>query len=147
MKVRDIMSRPVRTVDMDRTVLELDRIFEKLEFHHVVVVDRGRPIGVVSDRDVLRSVSPFVGTMSERAQDEQLLKRRAHQIMTRPPITIGPDEPVAAAGRLMREQRVSCLVVVEPASASGDPERLVGIITLRDIADWAVEELESRAAA
>jgi len=55
--------------------------------------------------------------------------------MSRHPKTIGSDETVSRAGEIMLRDRVSCLPVVD------DAQRLLGIITLRDIARVAIETL------
>ncbi|MCB9853275.1 MAG: CBS domain-containing protein [Phycisphaerales bacterium] len=133
MKIQDIMSRPVHTVQMDDSLKAVRDSFFSHGCHHVVVLERQKVYGVVSDRDVLKELSPFVGNQAmERPQDANTLKRRVHQIMSRTPVTIGPDEFVAAAAQRMIEKRVSSLPVVDKEG------KLVGIVTQRDILKWAV---------
>lgn len=124
--VREAMSKRVVTVDLDVTLAEIKSIFDQAHFHHVVVLDAGKLVGVISDRDVLKCLSPFVGTLSERTVDVQTLQRRAHQIMSRKPIFTHPDTSLKQAVDTMLQKQVSCLPVIEK-------EQLVGIITLRDI--------------
>jgi acetoin utilization protein AcuB len=132
-KVRDIMTTDVVTISMDETLLAAQSIFHERRFHHLIVVDNGRPTGVISDRDLLKNLSPFVGTrMAERSQDVETLKKRIHQFMTRQLIAIDPDAMVNEAARVMINHRVSCLPVIE---AGGN---LVGIITMRDLVRWVV---------
>ena len=131
MSVRDIMTTPVHTIDMDDSILSAKRLFDRKRFHHAVVLAQGRVHGAVSDRDILKTISPFVGKIMERTQDLGTLKRRIHQVMSRAPVTIGPDEPVGAAADKMLCERVSCLPVVD---ADGS---LVGIVTTRDVVKWA----------
>lgn len=126
--VRDIMTPRVHTLQLDDSVRSAARLFERERFHHVVVLERGRVFGVVSDRDILKVISPFCGNpILGRAQDEGPLKKRLHQIMTRKPTVIGPERTVAEAAELMLSQRVSCLPVVDA------DETLVGILTVRDL--------------
>lgn len=132
-KIQDIMSSPVHTVQMDDSLKAVRDSFLTHHCHHVVVLERQKVYGVVSDRDVLKELSPFIGNDAmERSQDANTLKRRVHQIMSRSPITIGPGEFVAAAAQLMIEKHVSSLPVVNAAG------KLVGIVTERDILKWAV---------
>ena len=126
-RVRDIMTTPVHTVMMDDSILSLKSVFDAERFHHVVVLDEGNVVGVVSDRDVLKAISPFVGSQAERTRDAATLKRRVHQIMSRHPVTIGPDESIMAAARKMLVEHVSCLPVVEENGP------LLGIVTFRDV--------------
>ena len=127
MNVSEIMTKKVTTVGMDYTLGKLRDLFEKHGFHHVLVVDKRRVTGVVSDRDLLRNVSPFVEKMAERSQDVATLKRRVHQIMTRKPVTITSETSVEDAAKVMLEHRVSCLPVITEA---GYP---LGIVTWRDM--------------
>ncbi len=134
MYVRDIMTTPVHTVDMDHSILTAKRLFDREHCHHVVILRRNRAFGVVSDRDILKAISPFVGNrLMERSQDVNTLKKRVHQIMSRHLVTIGPDEAIAEAARRMLSQRVSCLPVVD------DSGSLLGIVTIRDFLGWAVD--------
>lgn len=123
-----IMTRAVVTVHLDDTIQRIRDIFEESRFHHVIVTDRGRVVGVISDRDLLKHLSPFCGNVwMERRQDENTLKVRAHQIMHRTPVVGDADMPLlTAAGMLLREG-VSCLPVVSPE------HRLLGIVTWRDL--------------
>ncbi|HRR86002.1 MAG TPA: CBS domain-containing protein [Phycisphaerae bacterium] len=132
-KVREIMTTEVVTIGMDETLETARRIFNQRRFHHLIVVEGGKPVGVISDRDLLKNLSPFVGVrMSERAQDIETLRRRIHQVMTRRLVSIEPDAPVAQAARAMMHHKVSCLPVIKNGST------LVGIITLRDLVRWVV---------
>lgn len=136
-RVRDIMTRKVLTVDMDRSLNDVRRVFERAPFHHLVVIEDGQLVGLVSDRDVFREISPFVGTPTERSCDAFTLRKHVHQIMTRRPATCAPDEEASAACRMMLDKRISCLPVVDKAG------RCVGIVTIRDVAHWALREIES----
>ncbi len=134
MCVQDIMTTPVHTVDMDDSILTAKCLFDRERCHHVVVLERNQVIGVVSDRDILKVVSPFVGhRVMERSQDLNTLKKRVHQIMSRELVTVGPDETIARAAGKMLSEGVSCLPVVDDARAP------LGIVTTRDILGWAVD--------
>ncbi len=131
MQVREIMTNPVHTIRLDDSIRVAKNLFDRKHFHHVVVLERKRVVGVVSDRDILKVISPFVGNMMERSQDRGTLNKRIHQIMTRDLMTIGPDETVAQAAQKMLRERVSCLPVVDENLS------LLGIVTIRDFVVWA----------
>jgi acetoin utilization protein AcuB len=136
MNVSDIMTRSVVTVHVDDTLERIHTIFEESKFHHVIVLDDGRIAGVISDRDLLKHMSPFIGKrLMEREQDTRTLKRKAHQIMTRRPIVAGPEMPIGQAVALLLKYRVSCL----PVAASD--QRVVGILTLRDVLAGCIPKL------
>ena len=137
--VRDIMTTRVLTVGMDDSIMAAKNLFDRERFHHAVVIDRKQVVGVLSDRDILKAISPFVNSeWMERPQDHATLRRRVHQIMVRDPVTIGPDETAASAARLMLAERVSCLPVVDEGRS------LLGIVTIRDFAAWAAKALPER---
>ena len=127
MNINQIMTREIIRIGMDDDVRRVRDLFEEYGFHHLLVVEKGRLEGVISDRDLLRSVSPFISRLSERSQDMATLNRRVHQIMTRKPVTISSEMKVEDAAQVMLEHRVSCLPVV---TEDGDA---VGIVTWRDL--------------
>jgi len=128
MKVRDIMSTRVATVELDDRLHVVKEIFDTMRFHHLLAVEHdGTLYGVVSDRDLLRALSPFIGSNVETARDLATLNKPVHQIMTRKPVTLGPDAALADAVRVFLEHPVSCIPIVD------DRSRPVGIVSWRDV--------------
>ncbi len=124
--VRDWMTRNPTTVGPDDSVETVRQLVEQNTFHHLLVVEHARLIGVISDRDRLRNLSPFIGrAMAERQQDVAPL-RRVHQIMTRSPVAAPPDLPVGQTAALLLERGVSCLPIVTGA------QRPLGILKWKD---------------
>lgn len=136
MVVGDIMTRKVVTIGMDDTLEKVRELFNAAWFHHLIVTENGRIVGILSDRDLLKNISPFVGhELAERRQDVATLKRRVHQIMTRQPITARADTPLEFAARLMVDFAISALPVVD------DANRPIGIVTWKDILRWLADHL------
>ncbi|MCC5824186.1 MAG: CBS domain-containing protein [Phycisphaerales bacterium] len=135
--VGDIMTpRPI-TVGMDATMREVRDIFESKGFHHLVVLGKDRrAVGVLSDRDLLRTVSPFVGKLAERSADVASLERKAHQVMSRQLIAARPNTLLRAAARVMLDHKISCMPVVDREL------RLVGILTRYDIVRWSIGRMD-----
>jgi len=135
--VNDVMTQPVVSITMDDSIRVIRDMFESNKYHHLVVQgDSHECVGVISDRDLLKNISPFVGKLSERNEDRSLLERRAHQIMTRQLVAVRSNTALRAAARVMLDHKISCLPVVDQNG------HCVGIITVRDVVGWAVEELE-----
>ena len=105
--------------------------FSSRGIHHLLVVDKGRLVGIISDRDMLQAVSPFLDTHTEDYRDVGTLTREAHEIMSRDPVTIRPEGTVEEAATLLLEYEISCLPVV---SESGEVE---GILTSKDILKYS----------
>ena len=138
MNVSDAMTTNVVSISMDEAVSDVQRMFDDRGFHHLVVVENGQVVGVVSDRDLLRNLSPFVGSMSERSQDTNLGKRRVHQIMTRRLVSVLPETLLADAAQIMLTERVSCLPVVDGRL------RCVGILSWRDLLIWSLRCMQDQ---
>ena len=127
MSVEKIMSKSVVIVELDDSLKIVKEIFDKVRFHHLLVVESGKLFGVLSDRDLLKALSPKIGTVSETAGDEATLNKRVHQIMTRKPVSLTPNAGIYDAIKLFNKHNISCIPVV-------DAERKpVGIISWRDI--------------
>lgn len=127
MSIDSVMSKRIVTVVFDDTLATVKSIFDEARFHHLLVVEDGKLHGVVSDRDLLRAISPFIGSTVESARDVNTLNKRVHQIMSRKPITLEPEAEIAEAIELLLTHHVSCIPVVDKQS------RPVGILSWRDI--------------
>lgn len=134
--VSSIMSRGAVTIAPDDSLHVVSRLFEERRFHHLVVVDRGKAIGVISHRDLLKHISPFVGTLSEKSRDVWTLDKRVHQVMTRTIVWAEPESSITDAALLMAANRISCLPILD------EKGRPVGIVTTLDILRWIAGSLE-----
>ncbi|MGS3140136.1 CBS domain-containing protein [Aeromonas sanarellii] len=126
MLIKEIMTTRVATVSMDDRLSVIKEIFEQAHFRHLMVVEDEVLVGVISDRDLLRAISPYLDTDAEMNRDTETLNRRAHQIMSRHPITISPELSLQDAAGIMLQQHVSCLPVLENGA-------LVGIVSWKDL--------------
>lgn len=131
--VGTIMTRHVVTVGMDDSLRKVRDLFDHHRFHHVVVVDEGRAVGVVSDRDLLKHISPFLNQGAERQLDRSTLEKKVHQIMSRRLISVREGMFVEEAGQLMLHHTISCLPVLD------DQGVCVGILTSHDVMRWCLQ--------
>jgi CBS domain-containing protein len=116
--------QPSDIIDLAANIMDWKKI------RHILVEDeQGRLVGVLSHRALIRMVARGSrGGAQERPTVAQL--------MVKDPLTIGPEMPTLEVMKLMRERGVSCIPVVE-----GD--KLVGVITERDLIDVSRKLLES----
>lgn len=126
MQLHTIMTRNPICVGPDDHAQRIWDLLRQHGFHHLLVTEHRKLVGVVSDRDLLRNLSPFIGKLAERSQDRATLNRRVHQIMTRQPVTAAPDTHVQEAAQILLQHAVSCLPIVTD-------QHPVGIVTLRDL--------------
>lgn len=127
MNIDQIMSRQLVTVELDDSLAQVKEIFDNVKFHHLLVTDEGKLIGVLSDRDLFKAISPNVGTSRCTWHDQSTLNKRVHQIVTRRPVTLPPQADVADAVTIFNSHPISCIPVVDEANAP------VGIVSWRDI--------------
>lgn len=127
------MTTGIVTVEMDTSLRDVQRIFAQHAFHHLLVIDDHKLVGVISDRDLLKNLSPFLGhNFTERPQDLATLDKRAHQIMSRKVVSVTPMTTLASAIEHLLDHPVSCLPVID------ENQRPVGILTWRDILEHAL---------
>ncbi len=127
MSIASIMTKRVVCVLMDDSLETVRRIFEASGFHHLLVVEDDRLVGVVSDRDYLKAISPFLDSVTERIRDRATLDKRVHQVMSRDPITLKANDTMVKAIELFNQHKISCLPVLD------EHDKPIGIISWRDI--------------
>jgi len=67
--IEDIMSRDVVCISPDTALMEIRRLLHERGFHHLIVREDNELVGVISDRDMLQAMSPFLDTRSESPRD------------------------------------------------------------------------------
>jgi acetoin utilization protein AcuB len=117
MVVRDYMSAKVITVGRQCPIADARALLRQHRIRQIPVVDKGRLVGIVTDRDI-RSAAVPAQTVGE--------------VMAAKPTVIGPGTPIDEAARVLRKLKVGALPVV-------DGNRLVGIITTADVLDAFVQ--------
>ncbi|MBK9030609.1 MAG: CBS domain-containing protein [Myxococcales bacterium] len=123
LKVRYLMSTALITVRANELVTEAHAEMESGDIRHLPVVDdRGRLVGVLSDRDLLRTAA------AKRTP-------RISEIMSREVVKVGPDAPAHEAAALMLEYKIGSVAVVD------EDDALVGIVTQTDFLDLARKAL------
>ena len=132
MLVESIMSETVHSVLPEVTLADLRAIFKEVPYHHLLVAKDGDLLGIISDRDVLRKLSPYIDTANATAQDRALLETMAQDIMSTTLITVKKDTLIDTASILLLEHDISCLPVVTKSDA------IEGILTWKDILKYYV---------
>ena len=138
MSIVNIMAKRVVSVHMDDSLQSLRELFAATGFHHLVVVHDNKLQGIISDRDLMKSVSPFVDTLSERMLDRATLDKRAHQIMTREVITLNPTDSVFAAIELFNTYKISCIPIIDKN------KHPVGMVSWRDVMKFMQSRVEAK---
>ncbi|RKF15577.1 CBS domain-containing protein [Alginatibacterium sediminis] len=127
MLVSSIMTQRLVSVEMDDKLDVVKEIFDNTRFHHLLVLEDKKLVGLVSDRDLLKSISPYLGTAAETSRDTASLNKKVHQVMNRALVTLSPDSSVFEAIKVFNKYHVTCLPIVDN---NNEP---LGIITWKDI--------------
>jgi acetoin utilization protein AcuB len=127
MLVKDWMSKDPITITDDTSMMKAIHLMKQNRFRRLPVLQEGRLVGIVSDRD-LKEASPSKATTLDVHELYYLLAElQVKDIMTRDPVTVSPDDTVEHAAQIMLENTISGLPVV---TDQGD---VVGILTQSDV--------------
>ena len=131
--VKDYMTPNPETLTPEDRLLDAELLVRRAGVRHMPVVSDDRLVGLLTERDV-RRYAPSILHSSPEEYNEIFENTLVGKVMTKQVTTIGPEAPLAeAAGQLYAQHR-GCLPVM-------NGERVVGIITRRDLLRFANEVL------
>jgi CBS domain-containing protein len=123
MKVKDVMSMSVACCTEDAPLTEVAKMMVACDCGAIPVADRdGRPLGVITDRDIVCRVV---------AQGRNPVHLRASEVMSAPAVTVTPDQPLADCCDVLEREQIRRVPVVDESG------RCVGIVAQADIARHA----------
>jgi len=117
LKVKDVMVANIITIEAGATARKAAELMNRHDIGCLVVVNDEKPIGIVTERDMLKRVM---------LQLRDPRRSRVSHIMSKPLITTSPETDLRDAVGLMNERRIKKLPVVEEG-------RLLGLISITDI--------------
>jgi acetoin utilization protein AcuB len=127
MKVKELMSKKLITVDPDDKLDRVFFLFTMENIRHLPVVEKNKLVGILSDRDIKKTLVPKKNIIERRdGTTIQLSTSKVKSIMQRRTITIEPEKRAADAAAIMVKRKISVLPVTHK-------DKLVGIITATDI--------------
>jgi CBS domain-containing protein len=133
--VSSLMSKNVKTQTSDQNIRAVCRIMHENNIGSVVIVNHGRdhtngnntdnkPVGIITERDIVR----IIGRL-----EPSLFVVPVHELMSKPLITISPNNSVREAMHTMQAKNIRRIVVVEKEGKDNNNDKMVGIITDKDI--------------
>lgn len=135
MQLKDIMQPKVVTVTADGSLWEVKMLFENTKFHHLLVTDDKKLVGVVSDRDYLKAASPNLNQQATTAADGATLNQRVSSIMSTQLKTLAAEDSILDAITLFNQANISCIPIVD------HDMNIKGIISWRDIMKLMYEKM------
>ncbi|MDH5481932.1 MAG: CBS domain-containing protein [Candidatus Bathyarchaeota archaeon] len=115
--VKGVMTKPVITIDKDSSVFQAAKVMSEKAIGSIVVTDKGEPVGITTERDILQRVV---------AKGLDASNVQMNDVMSQPLITVNESVPIINAIRIMERNRVRHLLIIEK-------DELAGIVTQRDL--------------
>jgi len=119
----DFMIRNPVSVQVTDTLRMVQMCMNRTGAGHIPVLDRGRPVGIVTARDLARSM-PVPLTVLKRDEMERLLTVPVEELMSAPAVTLAETECLSRAVARMVEEGVGAVLVIDPKSGE-----LTGLVT------------------
>ncbi len=114
---KDFMTKEVVKIDATKSALDAAKLMAEREVGSLVVMEGNKPIGIVTDRDVMVQVV---------ARGLEPGRVKVNEFMSKPLVTVGPDTPMIEIAKLMEEHGIRRVPVVERGE-------VVGIVTSTDM--------------
>jgi acetoin utilization protein AcuB len=128
MFVRDRMSSPAVTITPNTTLQDALNLMHEHRFRRLPVVDeKGKLVGIVSERDLMYASPPPATLLNGLELNHVLSKLQIEEVMTQDVITTTPDAFIEDAARLMVENKIGGLPIVD------EDNHVVGVITETDV--------------
>ena len=119
-KARDIMQKNVITIELEKTAQHASTILKDRDISFLVVVEESKPVGIVSERDIVRKIV---------AENKEASKIQLESIMSKKFKWVEPNSSIESAVQKMLNNNIRRLVVLED-------ENLVGVITQTDLTEF-----------
>ncbi len=113
--IRDIMTKEVVTIDVNKTVFDAAELMSNKGVGCVIVIVQGFPVGIITERDMVKRV------LAKRSSIDQ----KVTEVMTKTLITVEPETSLKDAARVMSTNGIRRLPVLKN-------NKLVGIVVATD---------------
>lgn len=127
MLIAKIMTTELIFVHPDETVGEMHKLLKTLPIHHLLVMERGTLLGLVSDRDIFKHLSPYADTKLEGNKDRFTANLPASRIMAQNVTTIANGATIREAAKKMTDFGVGLLPV------TNENNKVIGILSWKDV--------------
>ena len=125
--VKDWMTKDLITINPYTTLTEAHRLMTDKKIRRLPIVENKKLVGIVTRGDVRGAEPSFATSLSIWELNYILSRLRIKDIMTENPITVHPETTIEAAAKIMLDEKISGLPVVD------NEGRICGIITESDI--------------
>ena len=129
MLLKEIMTKDPVTLNIDESFCRVAQIFQEKDIRHLPIVNsQGLILGIISQRDLNRIVSPQKGPNGEYLYDPaELTKYILKQHVIQKVFSLSPEDTLEKAVEIMAEKKLGCMPIADPEG------RVVGIVTVTDL--------------
>ena len=124
--VRDTMQKNVITIEHDKTVYDAATVLKEKEISFLVIIKDEKPIGVISERDIVQKVA---------AKDQKASSIKIEDVMSKKFRWVTPDTPIEDAVQKMLNYNIRRLIILD------NDEKLAGVITQTNLAEFLRSKL------
>ena len=124
-QIRDIMEKDVITIENDKTAQDAAKIIAEKDISFLVIMNEGKPQGVLSESDFVRKVA---------AEDKKASEIKISEIMSYKFRSVGPNTTIEDAIQKMLNNNIRRLLIL-------NDEKLVGVITQTDLASYLRDQI------
>ena len=124
-QIRDIMEKDVITIEIDKTAQDAAKIIAEKDISFLVIMNEGKPQGVLSESDFVRKVA---------AEDKKASETKISEIMSYKFRSVGPNTTIEDAIQKMLNNNIRRLLIL-------NDEKLVGVITQTDLASYLRDQI------
>ncbi len=118
-RITEVMTEaPIDTIERGLSALMAAKIMKERGRGSLVIVEKGKPVGIITERDLVRRVI---------AEEKNTAKTTVGDIMSEPLISVGPEATITSAANVMYKNSIRRLPVIEEG-------KLLGIVTTTDLA-------------
>ncbi len=136
MLIKDILLPGLKTISVEASMVEADRILKENNFRHLPVTDGKKLVGILSDRDIQRAMTVVFSSDNEKGQNLIQGHKKVSEYMSTPVHKMRNTDTVTRMVREMVNRKVSCFIIEDEHSND------VGIITSEDLLILLLDFLE-----
>lgn len=136
MLIKEIVIPGLETIKPDVSMIEVDKAMRSLNIRHLPVMENGKLIGILSNRDVQRAMTPHAG--SDSTQTHIYKHKKASEFMSSPVFVMRENEEVVKMIQEMLRRKISCTVIQD------ENDKLIGIVTTEDLLLLLLDLMTSR---
>ncbi|HLG22746.1 MAG TPA: CBS domain-containing protein [Candidatus Manganitrophaceae bacterium] len=134
--IGDRMSSDPVTIKPDQSIGEAFVLMFERDIRHLPVIEKGKLVGIVSDRDIRQFLGKASLSEEDRKQEDRYLRLPVSEVMSRHPLKIKAEAPIAEGIRIMVERKIGALPVVDRE------EKMIGIFTELDALEYSLHVVE-----